>query len=42
MAMYPKDYNPPNHGTCEKCKAPTKAWDPRWLVLCPVHWQELA
>ena len=40
--QYPDDYNPPNHGKCEKCGYPTKSWDSRWLGLCPEHWQELA
>jgi len=39
--QYPKDYNPPNKGKCETCAYPTKAWDPRWTVLCPAHWQLL-
>lgn len=35
--QYPKDYNPPNRGKCEKCGVETRAWDPKWLVLCPAH-----
>lgn len=48
-AQYPSDYNPPNKGKCqwkdadgEPCGYITKAWDVRWLWLCPMHWQELA
>lgn len=32
--------NPPHKGRCEICKAPTEAWDKRWIVLCPKHWLE--
>lgn len=41
-SQYPKDFNPPNRGKCEKCGEETRAWATRWLVLCPRHWQELA
>jgi hypothetical protein len=41
-AQYPDDYNPPNRGRCEVCGYETRSWDPRWLVRCPQHWQELA
>lgn len=41
-SQYPPDFNPPNRGTCEVCHCETKAHDPRWLVRCPKHWQELA
>lgn len=40
--QYPEDYHPPNAGKCEVCGYPTKAYDPRWTVRCPEHWQALA
>lgn len=40
-SQYPKDFNPPNQGTCDICGCVTKAYDPRWLARCPLHWQEL-
>jgi len=40
--QYPADFNPPNRGRCEQCGTETRAWDPRWLSLCPQHWQVLA
>ena len=41
-SQYPSDYWPPKpYGKCEVCGAETRAYDKRWQVRCPKHWQEL-
>lgn len=40
--QYPDDYLPPTRGRCEVCGYETRSWDLRWLLRCPMHWQELA